>query len=217
MISTFPSIKFGLMIGIGGGIPPNVRLGDVVVSTPVDQYPGVVQWDFGKVEDGGNLKRTGALNNPPSALLTALTKLGTAHEMSGSRIPQYLDDLKEKWPNLVPKYIRSNSLVDPLLAHNSYRGRSGWQVTFSMLWEIILAFIQCLLGWWAFAPMHPGAEQVVDNTMNTEVDGGRPRDMCIHYGLIASVTKSLRMPGSVTISTRISAAICCALKWRRQD
>jgi nucleoside phosphorylase len=43
MISTFPSIKFGLMVGIGGGIPPKVRLGDVVVSTPVGQFPGVVQ------------------------------------------------------------------------------------------------------------------------------------------------------------------------------
>ncbi len=35
MVSTFPSIKFGLMVGIGGGIPPNVRLGDVIVGTPV--------------------------------------------------------------------------------------------------------------------------------------------------------------------------------------
>jgi nucleoside phosphorylase len=43
LISTFPSIKFGLMVGIGGGVPPKVRLGDVVVSIPVGQFPGVVQ------------------------------------------------------------------------------------------------------------------------------------------------------------------------------
>ncbi|KAJ5392673.1 ankyrin repeat protein [Penicillium cosmopolitanum] len=43
MISTFPSVKFGMMVGIGGGVPPKVRLGDVVVSTPVGQFPGVVQ------------------------------------------------------------------------------------------------------------------------------------------------------------------------------
>ena len=94
MISTFPSIKFGLMVGIGGGIPPKVRLGDVVVSTPMDGFPGVVQWDFGKAEQGGSFKRTGSLNSPPSALLTALTKLETEHEMNGPKIPQYLDDLK---------------------------------------------------------------------------------------------------------------------------
>ncbi|KAK2743174.1 heterokaryon incompatibility protein [Colletotrichum kahawae] len=45
MTSTFRNIKFVLMVGIGGGIPsgPNdVRLGDVVVSTPTGKYPGVV-------------------------------------------------------------------------------------------------------------------------------------------------------------------------------
>ena len=68
MISTFPSIKFGLMVGIGGGIPPKVRLGDVVVSTPTDEFPGVVQWDFGKAEQSSSFKRTGSLNNPPSGL-----------------------------------------------------------------------------------------------------------------------------------------------------
>src|SRR3569833_202406 len=47
MVDTFPSIRFCLMVGIGGGIPPYVRLGDVVVSTPTDEYPGVVEWDFG--------------------------------------------------------------------------------------------------------------------------------------------------------------------------
>ncbi|KEF59428.1 uncharacterized protein A1O9_04272 [Exophiala aquamarina CBS 119918] len=45
MIATFPSIKFGLMVGIGGGITPKVRLGDVVVGTPIGKYPGVIQWD----------------------------------------------------------------------------------------------------------------------------------------------------------------------------
>ncbi|EWY79879.1 hypothetical protein FOYG_16944 [Fusarium oxysporum NRRL 32931] len=106
MVSTFPSIKFGLMVGVGGGIPPKVRLGDVVVSTPVGQFSGVVQWDFGKAEEGGSFKRTGSLNNPPISLLTALTKLETEHEMKGSRIQEYLDELKQKWPKLEPKYLR---------------------------------------------------------------------------------------------------------------
>ena len=154
MIGTFPSIKVGLMVGIGGGIPPKIRLGDVVVSTPVDQYPGVVQWDSGKAEKDGKFKRTGALNNPPSALLTALTKLETKHEMTGSKIPQYLDDLKKNWPNLASKYTRSASLKDPLLTpDNSHRSRSRWQLIFSILWEAILALLRYLLGWWAFASM----------------------------------------------------------------
>ncbi|KAH8884964.1 purine and uridine phosphorylase [Thozetella sp. PMI_491] len=114
MVSTFPSLKFGLMVGIGGGVPPKVRLGDVVVSTSTGQFPGVVQWDFGKAKDGGHFERTGSLNNPPMSLLTALTKLETEYDMTGSKIPDYLEELKQKWPRLGPKYLRSDSLEDIL-------------------------------------------------------------------------------------------------------
>ncbi|OPB40202.1 ankyrin repeat protein [Trichoderma guizhouense] len=114
MISAFPSIKFGLMVGIGGGIAPKVRLGDVVVSAPTGQYPGVVQWDYGKAEKGGEFKQTGSLNNPPALLRTALTKLRTENELSGSKIPEYLDELRQRWPRLVSKYTWSELLKDPL-------------------------------------------------------------------------------------------------------
>ncbi|KAF3074205.1 hypothetical protein CFAM422_003493 [Trichoderma lentiforme] len=113
MVSTFSNIKFGLMVGIGGGIPPKVRLGDVVVGTPVGQFPGVVQWDMGKAEKGG-FERTGSLNNPPTFLLTALSKLETEHELVGSKIPDYLEALRKNWPRLVSKYLRSDSLEDIL-------------------------------------------------------------------------------------------------------
>ena len=51
MLSTFRSIRFGLMVGIGGGVPSkdsDIRLGDVVVSKPTGDFGGVVQYDFGK-------------------------------------------------------------------------------------------------------------------------------------------------------------------------
>ena len=207
MVGTFPSIKVGLMVGIGGGIPPKVRLGDVVVSAPADQYPGVVQWDFGKAEKDGNFKRTGALNNPPSALLTALTKLETEHELNGSKIHYYLDDLEKKWPNLVPKYTRSASLKDPLFAaDNSHYNQNRSQVIFTMLWDTILAILGYLLGWWAFAPMEPRAEQVRSTTtVSTVVDGDqrKPGKMRVHYGLIASgnqVIKDARLRDSLNES-----------------
>lgn len=114
MTSTFPSIKFGLMVGIGGGVPRSVRLGDVVVSTPADGFGGVVQWDFGKAKQGDKFEQTGFLNSPPIALRTALTKLKTKHEMKGSMISQYLKDLKTNWPMLADKYTRSESLEDVL-------------------------------------------------------------------------------------------------------
>jgi nucleoside phosphorylase len=175
MISTFPSIKFGLMVGIGGGIPPKVRLGDVVVSTPVDQFPGVVQWDFGKAGHGGNFERTGALNNPPNALLTALAKLETEHELKGPKIPQYLDELKEKWPRLATKYVKSDSLEDVLFKPQYGHVRADDR---------------------SIADTEDGRnsdgedgyeeEKSCQFCNKTNAVKRKPRDMLVHYGLIAS-------------------------------
>ncbi len=35
------------MVDIGGGVSPKVRLGEVVVSTPVYDTPGLIQWELG--------------------------------------------------------------------------------------------------------------------------------------------------------------------------
>jgi len=77
MVSAFPSIRFSLLVGIGGGVPSkevDIRLGDVVVSQPHMGYSGVVQYDFGKTTPSG-FERTGFLNVPPTVLLNAVSKL----------------------------------------------------------------------------------------------------------------------------------------------
>jgi nucleoside phosphorylase len=74
----FKSIRFCLLVGIGGGVPSanaDVRLGDVVVSQPYLNFPGVVQYDFGKTGPAGQNERIGSLNAPPALLLTALSVL----------------------------------------------------------------------------------------------------------------------------------------------
>jgi nucleoside phosphorylase len=56
MRATFKKIRFGLMVGIGGGVPSaeaDVRLGDVVVSQPHGTFAGVVQYDMGKTTASG--------------------------------------------------------------------------------------------------------------------------------------------------------------------
>ncbi|KAI1278658.1 hypothetical protein F5Y07DRAFT_397679 [Xylaria sp. FL0933] len=112
MIRSFPAIRFGLMVGIGGGIPSKVQLGDVVVSVPGGEHPGVIQWDLGKAQHGNNFKRTGALNNPPSILLTALGKLATRHEMRGSEAETFVDDMEKRWPKLSSKYQKPSPETD---------------------------------------------------------------------------------------------------------
>ncbi|KAM0511161.1 hypothetical protein ACHAPE_010183 [Trichoderma viride] len=119
MLESFSSIRFGLMIGVGGGIPTkdhDVRLGDVVVSTPTSMFPGVVQLDLGKAIAGGGFERIGSLNNPPNILLAALQRLETRHAMKGSKIEKYVDQMIRKWKNLKQKYSRLGSMEDILFA-----------------------------------------------------------------------------------------------------
>jgi nucleoside phosphorylase len=78
MRQTFPALRFGLMVGIGGGVPSQsvgIRLGDVVVSIPTPTSSGVVQYDYGKAMGDGQFEITGQLNKPPSVLLAAVSKI----------------------------------------------------------------------------------------------------------------------------------------------
>ncbi|KAH8703741.1 ankyrin repeat-containing domain protein [Talaromyces proteolyticus] len=82
MVRSFPNLKFGLMVGIGGGAPTkkrDIRLGDVVVSVPEGTQPGVVQYDFGKRLSENCFQRTGHLNAPPNLLLGATQVLKRLH------------------------------------------------------------------------------------------------------------------------------------------
>jgi nucleoside phosphorylase len=93
MTSKFTSIRFGLMVGIGGGVPSaesDIRLGDVVISQPYLQHGGVVQYDFGKTGAGGHKTRTGWLNAPPAVLLNAVSKLRALHFRGRSNLATYL-------------------------------------------------------------------------------------------------------------------------------
>ncbi|THW72348.1 hypothetical protein D6D19_06590, partial [Aureobasidium pullulans] len=66
MLNSFPNIRVGLMVGIGGGAPTpkhDIRLGDVVVSSPQDGTGGVYQYDYGKLIKGQGFQPTGFLKN----------------------------------------------------------------------------------------------------------------------------------------------------------
>jgi nucleoside phosphorylase len=94
--ATFKAVRFGLLVGIGGGVPSaeaDLRLGDVVVSQPHQTFSGVVQYDSGKATPDG-FERTGSLNSPPQILLNAVAKV-RANELRGrSQIPVYVSKLE---------------------------------------------------------------------------------------------------------------------------
>lgn len=104
MKNSFKMIRFGLMVGIGGGVPSaknDIRLGDVVVSEPNKRSGGVLQYDFGRTEQGEQFVRTGSLNAPPEVLLTALGKLQANHVVDRNGVAHYLSQIP---PALQPKF-----------------------------------------------------------------------------------------------------------------
>ncbi|KAN0069637.1 purine and uridine phosphorylase [Elaphomyces granulatus] len=64
LLRSFPKVRFGLMVGVGGGTPSNpsddprreICLGDVIVSNPEGIYGG-----------DGKFIQTGSLNKPPAS------------------------------------------------------------------------------------------------------------------------------------------------------
>ncbi|KAH6997888.1 hypothetical protein BKA56DRAFT_607474 [Ilyonectria sp. MPI-CAGE-AT-0026] len=82
MIRSFPSLKFALMVGIGGGAPTperDIRLGDVVVSVPQGKLGGVIQYDCGKRLSNGRFQQMSQLNSPPEVLLGAIPEMRRLH------------------------------------------------------------------------------------------------------------------------------------------
>jgi nucleoside phosphorylase len=107
--ASFHFIRFGLMVGIGGGIPnkdADIRLGDVVVSKPTGTHGGVVQYDYGKAVRDGRFERTGMLNRPPRVLLAALTMLQAHHLTEDSRFPNFLSDITIKLRHKASNFTR---------------------------------------------------------------------------------------------------------------
>jgi len=108
LLNTFPSTRFGLMVGIGGGVPSqnaDIRLGDVVVSRPTGEHGGVVQYDYGKALNR-HFKRTGMLKQPPQVLLRALNHLQANHLIEESQMSKFLKEMQAKLGHKASNFAR---------------------------------------------------------------------------------------------------------------
>jgi nucleoside phosphorylase len=169
MFRSFPSLRFGLMVGIGGGAPTkqqDIRLGDVVVGTPVARTGGVIHYEFGKTIQNQRFERTGYLNAPPQILLNAVNKLSTLHERHGHRILESIDDLIKRNPRL-KKYQRPSVENDVLYQSTAIHADSS---------QLCLGSCSTKADWIVPRPRR-----------NAEQD-----DPGIHYGLIASADRLMK-------------------------
>jgi nucleoside phosphorylase len=114
---SLPHIRFGLMVGIGAGIPQlehgrDVRLGDVVVSQPDESSGGVVQYDLFKARQDGDLL-TGYLAMPPEVLRKALSKLQAEHQLEDSVVPSILEATLLKFPKMAKRTLKDPGYTHP--------------------------------------------------------------------------------------------------------
>ena len=93
MDSTFRRLRFGLLVGIAGGVPEekDIRLGDVVVSKGDGRSVGVVAHDRGKVTLTGFESRP-FLNGVPEVLRNAFSELESRLMDQDSKITAYLSE-----------------------------------------------------------------------------------------------------------------------------
>jgi nucleoside phosphorylase len=136
MLFTFPNIKIGLLVGIGGGIPdcdggddePDIRLGDVVISSD-KKNGGVVVYDFGKRLGDGSFEAIYALDRPPRPLRTALARLETEHETRENRISDYILRMLEKYPYMKKKGFTYPGQGSDMFFQVDYQHKGGKSCT----------------------------------------------------------------------------------------
>jgi nucleoside phosphorylase len=117
MVHSFPNIRFGLMVGIGGGVPSakhDIRLGDIVVSSARNGRGGLLQYDFGKDLQGQEFQRTGVLNEPPPILRTAVSGLRAQYEEAGHQLKESIQAVLESNKRLNRKHAQPSSDTDRL-------------------------------------------------------------------------------------------------------
>ncbi|KAL4786484.1 WD40-repeat-containing domain protein [Aspergillus varians] len=126
--STFTRIEFGLMVGIGGGVPQrsnDIRLGDVVVCKPVGKHSGVIQYDYGKAVQGGQFMPTGSLNKPPQVLLTHMAQLEAKQiTKKDSVILRIMEKVLEENPDMKGRFSPPDQQTDLLFSSSYYHAEN---------------------------------------------------------------------------------------------
>ncbi|KAL7962115.1 hypothetical protein V8C34DRAFT_311341 [Trichoderma compactum] len=167
MLHSFPNVKIGLMVGIGGGAPSqkhDIRLGDIVVSVPRDGKGGVFQYDFGKTIQNQSFCTTGFLSQPPTVLLTAINGLQAQYEIDGHQLEEAVNNVLEKKPRLSKKYKRPDISTDRLFKSEATHDSS--------------CITDCV---------YDSSNLVLRSERGSEED-----NPAIHYGLIASANQLMK-------------------------
>ncbi|KAI0192278.1 hypothetical protein EV127DRAFT_468867 [Xylaria flabelliformis] len=127
MVRSFPNVRIGLMVGIGGGAPSiehDIRLGDIVVCSPGYENGGVLQYDYGKIIQDKSFEITGNLNQPPQFMLTAMASLKSKYKRLGHNFNTTIQATLDKNRRLRLDYCRPDPITDKLYDSDwTHKGR----------------------------------------------------------------------------------------------
>lgn len=166
MLRSFPSVRIGLMVGVGGGAPTaqrDIRLGDIVVSSPGDGKGGVFQYDFGKRIQEQDFLATGFLNRPPTSLLTAVMSLKVEYRRRPGSLEAAINRILENEDeDLQAEIGRPHASTDVLYQSNSVHPINST------------------------SPCSETCDTDPANVVSRPERTKRPCSPAVHYGLIAS-------------------------------
>jgi nucleoside phosphorylase len=117
MLHSFPNVRIGLMVGIGGGAPSekhDIRLGDIVISSPRGGSSSVLQYDYGKSIQDQSFQQTGFLNQPPTVLRTAVNGLKAQYVLKEHGFEDAINKILKKNRRLQQEYKRPDLRSDRL-------------------------------------------------------------------------------------------------------
>lgn len=105
MLASFPNIKIALVTGIGGAAPSSmhsIKLGDVVVSAPLDVTcnEGVSQNELSEGMRERNPQMPDFAVQLPTLLRTVVDRLKAHYEIEGHQIEETISSVLEKYPHL---------------------------------------------------------------------------------------------------------------------
>ncbi|KAJ0426823.1 purine and uridine phosphorylase [Aspergillus carlsbadensis] len=118
MLHSFPNIRMGLMVGVGGGGPSpknDIRLGDIVVGMPRDGQTGVLEYDFGTTVQGKKFQVKRSLTQPPTLLRNAVHALQRQWTMEPHCIQDEVEAALKRHPRLRAEFQRPPPATDRLL------------------------------------------------------------------------------------------------------
>ncbi|KAK2021338.1 purine and uridine phosphorylase, partial [Colletotrichum zoysiae] len=171
MVHSFPNVRIGLMVGVGGGAPSerhDIRLGDVVVSSRGPGNGGVIQYDYGKSIQNQGFVETGVLNQPPPVLLNAVARLKADHMRKGPELHVKVERALSQWKQLRKTHSRPSASTDQLYK-SEFVHPPGSSAACSQ---------ECSAN--------------ISNVVSRDERGEGEDNPAIHYGLIASANQVMK-------------------------